>query len=129
MALVLVTGLFIITFNLQAFEIPSSSMENTLLIGDHVFVDRVRHAPPTEWLGPVEPYREIRRGDVIVFLSVTQPGLYLVKRIVALPGDHIHLRDGVLYRNGEAQHEEYVIRSRGDYNPYRDNFPSVPASD
>src|SRR5436853_7260839 len=83
-AVVLVTGLFIITFNLQAFEIPSSSMENTLLIGDHVFVDRVRHAPPTEWLGPVEPYREIRRGDVIVFLSVTQPGLYLVKRIVGL---------------------------------------------
>src|SRR4051812_12677389 len=69
MALVLVTGLFIITFNLQAFEIPSSSMENTLLIGDHVFVDRVRYAPPTKWLGGVEPYGEVRRGDIIVFLS------------------------------------------------------------
>src|SRR5947207_2798610 len=54
MALVLVTGLFIITFNLQAFEIPSSSMENTLLIGDHVFVDRVSYAPRTPWM-PLVP--------------------------------------------------------------------------
>ncbi len=129
MALVLVTGLFIITFNLQAFEIPSSSMENTLLVGDHVFVDRVRFAPPTEWLRAVVPYRDIRRGDIIVFLSPAEPGLHVVKRIIGMPGDHIHLRDGAVYRNGAALDEPYVIHSRHDYNPYRDNFPAVPPGD
>src|SRR5208282_2860553 len=93
---VLVTGLFIITFVLQAFEIPSSSMEDTLLIGDHVFVNREQFAPPTRWMGPLLPYRDIRHGDVTVFLSPEQPGLFLVKRIIGLPGDRIHLRDGVV---------------------------------
>src|ERR1700745_687946 len=68
LAAVLVTGLFIITFIVQAFEIPSSSMENTLLIGDHVFVNRVKFAPRSSWVGPLLPYREVRRGDIIVFL-------------------------------------------------------------
>src|ERR1017187_10571772 len=98
---VLVTGLFIITFVLQAFEIPSSSMENTLLIGDHVFVNRVQFSPPTTWLGPVLPYRQIRRGDIVVFLSPAEPGLYVVKRIIGVPGDRIHLRDAAVYRNAE----------------------------
>src|ERR1700733_5378185 len=64
LASVLVTGLFIITFIFQAFEIPSSSMENTLLIGDHVFVNRVQFSPQTGWVGPLVPYRQIRRGDI-----------------------------------------------------------------
>ena len=78
LASVLVTGLFIITFVVQAFEIPSSSMENTLLIGDHVFVNRIQFAPRTGWAGPLLPYREIRRGDIVVFLSPAEPGLYVV---------------------------------------------------
>ena len=69
LATVLVTGLFIITFVLQAFEIPSSSMEDTLLIGDHVFVNREQFAPKTKWVGPIVPYRDIHRGDIVVFLS------------------------------------------------------------
>ena len=93
LAAVLVTGLFIITFIVQAFEIPSSSMENTLLIGDHVFVNRVQFSPPTKWTGPILPYRQIRRGDIVVFLSPAEPGLYVVKRIIGIPGDRIHLRD------------------------------------
>src|SRR5215471_5430190 len=101
LAAVLVTGLFIITFILQAFEIPSSSMENTLLIGDHVFVNREQFAPRTSWLGPLLPYRVVRRGDIVVFLSPIEPGLYVVKRIMGIPGDRIHLRNGVVYRNGE----------------------------
>ncbi len=128
MAVVLVTGLFIITFNLQAFEIPSSSMENTLLIGDHVFVDRITFSPPTPWVGPLVPYRDIRRGDIVVFLSPAQAGLYVVKRIIAVPGDRLHLRDGVVYLNGKPLDEPYVFHS-GAYNAdprYRDNFPSVP---
>src|SRR5215813_3295648 len=72
LAAVLVTGLFIITFVLQAFEIPSSSMEDTLLIGDHVFVNREQFAPKTSWM-PILPYRDIKRGDIVVFLSPAEP--------------------------------------------------------
>jgi signal peptidase I len=130
LAAVLVTGLFIITFIFQAFEIPSSSMENTLLIGDHVFVNRVQFAPKTPWIGPILPYRQIKRGDVFVFLHPAEPGLYVVKRVMGIPGDRIHLRDGVVYRNGEKLSEPYVIHNPNDgYNPYRDNFPAVPPSD
>jgi signal peptidase I len=128
LAAVLVTGLFIITFIMQAFEIPSSSMEDTLLIGDHVFVNRVQFAPQSKWLGPVLPYRTPRRGDIFVFLSPAQPGLYVVKRVMGTPGDRIHLRDGVVYRNGEKLDEPYVQHKAGDYNPYRDNFPAVSPS-
>ena len=125
MAVVLVVGLFIITFCLQAFEIPSSSMEDTLLIGDHVFVDRVSYAPRTRWM-PVVPYRNFKHGDIVVFLSPAEPGLYVVKRVIGVPGDRIHLVDGVVYLNGQPQTEPYKIRSLRDYNPYRDNFPAVP---
>ena len=126
---VLVTGLFIITFVLQAFEIPSSSMEDTLLIGDHVFVNREQFAPPTRWMGPLMPYRDIRRNDIVVFLSPEEQGLFVVKRIMGVPGDRIHLRDGVVYRNGEKLVEPYVQHKLADYNPYRDNFPAVPPSE
>jgi len=126
---VLATGLFIITFVLQAFEIPSSSMEDTLLIGDHVFVNREQFAPPTNWLGPLLPYRDIRRGDIVVFLSPEEQGLFVVKRIMGIPGDRIHLRDGVVYRNGQKLDEPYVQHKMNDYNPYRDNFPSVPPTE
>ena len=131
LAAVLVTGLFIITFIVQAFEIPSSSMENTLLIGDHVFVNREQFAPKTNWTGPILPYRDIHRQDIVVFLSPAEPGLYVVKRVIGVPGDRIHLRDGVVYRNGEKLDEPYVIHqpgAEGD-NPYRDNFPAVPAAE
>src|SRR5207253_3085430 len=132
---VLVTGLFIITVIVQAFEIPSSSMENTLLIGDHVFVDRKRFAPTTKWLGPLLPYREPNRGDIVVFVSVDTPGLYIVKRIVGLPGDHLHVDNGDLYRNGEKLSEPYVIHSEAgkpgneftrERDIYRDYFPKYP---
>jgi len=126
---VLVTGLFIITFILQAFEIPSSSMEDTLLIGDHVFVNREQFAAPTHWLGPLLPYRNIHRNDIVVFLSPEEQGLFVVKRIIGVPGDRIHLRDGVVYRNGEKLEEPYVQHKMGDYNPYRDNFPALPPSE
>jgi signal peptidase I len=127
LASVLVTGLFIITFIVQAFEIPSSSMEDTLLIGDHVFVNRIQFSPQSKWIGPMVPYRTIRRGDIVVFLSPAEPGLYVVKRIIGIPGDKIHLRDGAVYRNGEKLNEPYVMHKMGDFNPYRDNFPAASA--
>jgi signal peptidase I len=125
----LVIVLFIMTFVLQNFEIPSSSMEDTLLIGDHVIVNREQFAPPTHWLKSLMPYREIHRNDIAVFLSPEQPGLFLVKRIVGVPGDRIHLRDGALYRNGEKLVEPYVQHKQPYYNPYRDDFPAVPPSE
>jgi signal peptidase I len=128
---VLAVGLFVMTFIFQNFEIPSPSMEKTLLIGDHVLVDRVSLAPPSRW-APFVHYREVRRGDIIVFFKPhpESPDLYLVKRCVGLPGDRIHLRDGVLYLNGVAQNEPYAAMPRDDgdpsdaYVPYRDDFPS-----
>lgn len=129
LAAVLVTGLFIITFVVQAFEIPSSSMEETLLIGDHVFVNRVQFAPPTKWIGPLIPYRDVHFRDIVVFLSPAEPGLYVVKRVIGLPGDRIHLRDGVVYRNGQALDEPYIDHDRDTTDPYRNNFPAVPPTD
>lgn len=128
-ASVLVSGLFIITFVFQAFEIPSGSMENTLLIGDHVFVDRLGPTAKAWYTGPLVAYREIHRGDIIVFLhpSHEEPGTYLVKRIMGLPGDRIHLDQGKLYINGVAQNEPYLNPNLG-FAPYVDNFPAVPST-
>ena len=128
---VLVTGLFIITFIVQTFVIPSASMENTLLIGDHVLVNRVQFAPKTSWLGALLPYREIQRGNIVVFLhpDPRDAGIYVVKRIMGVPGDRIHLVNGVVYRNGEALQEPYVDHDQDTYEPYRNSFPSVPPSD
>jgi len=128
LAAVLVTGLFIITFVVQAFEIPSSSMEDTLLIGDHVFVNRIQFAPKTSWMGPLLPYRDVHRGDIVVFLhpDPLQAGTYVVKRIIGIPGDRIHLREGVVYRNGVALNEPYVRHDKDNpYDLYRNNFPAV----
>jgi signal peptidase I len=124
---VLATVLFIMTFMVQAFAIPSSSMENTLLVGDHVFVNRIQYAPATSWARSVVPYDPIRRGDVVVFLSPETPGLHVVKRIIGVPGDRIHLRNGVVYRNGQKLDEPYVLHDPGEsFYAYRDNFPAVP---
>ena len=129
MAAVLVVALFIMTFNVQAFEIPTSSMENTLLVGDHVFVDRITRATESGWSAALMPHADLRRGDIIVFYAPAEPDKHLVKRVIGLPGDRIHLRDGVVYLNGAAQSEPAVIHSVGNYDPYRDNFPAVPPSE
>ena len=127
---VLVTGLFIITFMVQAFAIPSGSMENALLVGDHVLVNRVQFAPKSSWLGPLLPYRDVQRGDIVVFLSPQTPGLYVVKRVIGVPGDRVHLRDGVVFRNGKRLDEPYVLHDGNKLiDAYRDNFPSVPPPD
>ena len=124
---VLATGLFIMAFMVQGFAIPSRSMENTLLVGDHVFVNRIQIAPPTSWAKGLIPYDVIRRGDIVVFLSPQTPGLNIVKRIIGVPGDRIHLRNGVVYRNGLRLDEPYVLHDRDEtLDAYRDNFPAVP---
>jgi signal peptidase I len=125
---VLVIGLFALTFIFQNFEIPSSSMEKTLLVGDHVLVDRITLAPRTAW-APFVYYRNVRRGDIIVFFKPGEPDLYLVKRVIGVPGDRIHLRNGVVFLNGQPQHEpQAAMPDYGNYFPYRDDFPAVPPS-
>src|SRR6516225_500593 len=81
-ATVLAVGLFVMTFVFQNFEIPSASMVKTLLIGDHVLVDRISLAPPAKW-APFTRYRDVQRGDIIVFLKPGEPDLFLVKRAIA----------------------------------------------
>jgi len=128
---VLAVGLFVMTFVCQTFVIPSGSMEKTLLVGDHVLVDRITFAPPSKW-APFVHSREPRRGDVIVFLKPNPetPDLVLVKRLIGVPGDHIHLLHGVVYLNGVAQNEPYAAMPREDgddedhYTPTRDDFPA-----
>ena len=129
---VLVVGLFVMAFIFQNFVIPSASMENTLLIGDHVVVDRSTLAPPTKW-APFVYQRPVHRGDIIVFLKPNPetPDLILVKRAIGIAGDHIHLMHGVVSVNGVAQNEPYALQPSDDavgqqaYQPYRDDFPAI----
>jgi signal peptidase I len=124
MLTVLVVAIFMITFVVQAFRVPSESMENTLLIGDFVLVDKVHFGNDGNLWNRILPYRPIQRGDIIVFRYPVDPTQYFVKRVIGLPGDHIHLRSGIVFRNGEPLRESYVIHSFPYYNFYRDNFPT-----
>jgi len=131
---ILVIGLFILTFLGQNFVIPSGSMEKTLLIGDHLLVDRITLAPPTKWM-PLVHYREPQRGDIIVFIKPVQDAdtdgnlqyLTLVKRLVGVPGDHIHLRNGIVILNGVAQEQPHAQPTTLDNHlDFLDEYPSVP---
>jgi signal peptidase I len=129
---VLAVGLFVLSFLFQNFVIPSSSMASTLLTGDHVMVERENLAPAATW-APFVHYREVARGDVVVFFKpAAQPNgehIFLVKRVVGVPGDHIHLRRGILYLNGIAQNEPWVGKpTRPYYDPYVNDFPSIDPS-
>jgi signal peptidase I len=130
---VLAVGLFLMTFVFQNFMIPSGSMEKTLLVGDHVLVDRITLAPETKW-APFVHYRDVQRGDIIVFqkphpVPPDPPEIVLVKRVIGIPGDKIHLEHGVVYLNGVAQNETYAQLPKNDedpddaYNQVRDDFP------
>jgi len=127
---VLVVGLFILTFLGQNFVIPSGSMEKTLLVGDHLVVDRITLAPPAKWM-PLVHYREPKRNDVVVFFKPVADSngeyLFLVKRLIGVPGDHIHLSNGVVMINGVAQDQPHAQpttpENRADF---LDEFPAVP---
>lgn len=122
-----ILALFFMTFTAQAFEIPSPSMEDTLLIGDRPFVNRVSFAPRASWLGPLMPYEEIRRGDIIIFLHPAEPDRkHLVKRAIGLPGDRIKIVNKQVFINGHPVVEGYKIHKEGLIRPFRDNFPALP---
>jgi len=120
---VVIIALFVITFLMQAFVIPSESMEKTLLIGDYLLVNKVPFAQGGPW-SRFMPYRDIQRGDIVVFHYPVDPSQHFVKRVIGLPGDRIRLISNKVYVNGKLQIEPYVIHQAGYPDLYRDNFPS-----
>jgi signal peptidase I len=118
--------LFGVTTLVQAYVIPTGSMEDTLLIGDHLLVDKLAYAPA----GPVSkyllPYQSIKRGDIIVFRYPVDVSQTYVKRVVGVPGDRIRLENKQVIRNGERIVEPYVYHKMDYIDSYRDNFPGEP---
>jgi signal peptidase I len=118
--------LFGTTSLVQAFVIPTGSMEDTLLIGDHLLVDKLAYAPQ----GPVSrfilPYRDVNRGDIIVFRYPIDIKQTFVKRAIGVPGDHIRLINKQLILNGRPVYEPYVYHKTEYIDSYRDNFPNEP---
>jgi signal peptidase I len=120
---ILVVALFILTFIAQPFRIPSESMERTLLVGDFLLVNKSIYAPPGHF-GWLMPYRPVRRGDIVVFYFPPNPREHVVKRVIGLPGDHIHLKNGSVYRNGQPLSESYAVYEPAYPDNFRDNFPT-----
>jgi signal peptidase I len=119
-----VIAIFIVTFAVQAFQIPSESMEDTLLIGDYLLVDKLRYGGGS--LGDIfMPYRRIHRGDIIVFKYPVDPKQHFVKRVIALPGDHLRLQNRKVYVNGNPLNEPYVRYTGRLTEPFRDDFPQL----
>jgi len=118
--------LFGTTTLVQAFVIPTGSMEDTLLIGDHLLVDKLAYAPP----GPISryllPYTPLKRGDIIVFRYPVDTRQTFVKRVIGLPGDRMRIENKRVILNGRGLDEPYTYHKRDDFDSYRDNFPSDP---
>jgi signal peptidase I len=118
--------LFGTTTLVQAFVIPTGSMEDTLLVGDHLLVDKLAYAPEGPVSKYVLPYEPIQRGDIIVFRYPMDVSQTYVKRVVGIPGDRIRLSNKVVYRNGQQIGEPYVYHKTDYIDSYRDNFPGEP---
>ncbi|PWB61022.1 MAG: signal peptidase I [Deltaproteobacteria bacterium] len=129
-AVALLIALVVRTLVIQAFKIPSSSMENTLLIGDHIFVNKFiygYHVPFTK--GRILQIRPPRRGDIIVFVFPEDPSKDFIKRVIGVPGDTVEIRSKRVYINGAPLRENYVRFADGDtidaFVRGRDNLPPV----
>lgn len=118
--------LFGTTTLVQAFVIPTGSMEDSLLIGDHLLVDKLAYAPPGPVSRYVLPYTPLKRGDIIVFKYPVDVRQTFVKRVVAVPGDRIRLVNKDVYLNGRLLQEPYKLHKTPYVDSYRDNFPSDP---
>ena len=118
--------LFGTTTLVQAFVVPTGSMEDTVLVGDHVLVDKLAYAPSGPATRSILPYEDVRRGDVIVFRWPVDISQTYVKRVMGVPGDRIYLRDKQLFLNGHSLNEPYVVHKTDFIDPYRDNFPAEP---
>jgi len=119
--------LFGTTSLVQAFVIPTASMEDTLLIGDHLLVDKLAYAPAGAMSKYILPYEDVKHGDIIVFRYPVDISQTFVKRVIGVPGDHIKLVNQQVYRNGILLSEPYIYH-KGVMDPYRDNFPGYALS-
>ena len=121
-----ILALFGTTFVVQAFKIPSASMEGTLLIGDHLLVNKFIFGGRGAWYEKLLPYRPLERGDIIVFKYPFQDHQHFVKRVIGLPGDHLRVADQRVYINGRPLIEPYVVHDPGaGYDPLNYAFPPM----
>jgi signal peptidase I len=119
-----VIAVFVITFIVQAFQIPSPSMENTLLVGDYLLVNKLCYGGGR--LGDyLMPYRRIRRDDIVVFHYPVNPTQHFVKRVIGVPGDRVRLINKQVYVNGVPQKEPYANFTRPANDLFRDSFPRL----
>jgi signal peptidase I len=118
--------LFGTTTLVQAFVIPTGSMEDSLLIGDHLLVDKLAYAPSDAVGAAILPYEDVQRGDIIVFRYPMDLSQTFVKRVIGVPGDHIKVVDKQVFLNGKAIDEPYKVHKTEYTDAYRDNFPSPP---
>lgn len=118
--------LFGTTTLVQAFVIPTGSMEDTLLIGDHLLVDKLAYAPPGPISRYILPYQEVERGDIIVFRYPVDIRQTFVKRVIGVPGDRIRIENKQVYLNGTKIVEPYKYHKMEYIDSYRDNFPGDP---
>ena len=123
----LVVALFILTFVVQPFRIPSGSMQPTLLIGDFLLVEK--QVGSEVWPHIFAPLGEVRRGDIVIFHYPVNSSMDLVKRVIGLPGDRIRLHEGRVYVNGQAMDEPYAIYTPAPEDSYRDEFPRMDRAD
>ena len=119
----IVIAIFVVTFVVQAFQIPSESMENTLLIGDYLLVDKLHFGRDGFW-DHIVPYRTVRRQDIVVFHYPVHPSEHFVKRVIGVPGDHIRLVNRQVFVNGVPLSEPYVHYFR-QHDAFRDDFPRL----
>jgi len=118
--------LFATTTLAQAFVIPSSSMENTLMTGDHLFVDKLTYSPSDPISRHLLPYQDVQRGDIIVFRYPLDLNKNYVKRAIGIPGDHIRIVDKQLILNSHKVAEPYKNHQTDFIAPFRDNYPGDP---
>ncbi|HET7259958.1 MAG TPA: signal peptidase I [Candidatus Acidoferrum sp.] len=117
-------ALFGTSFVVQAFKIPSASMEGTLLIGDHLLVNKFIFEGSGAWYEKVLPYRPLERGDIIVFKYPYADHQHFVKRVIGLPGDRLKLVDQSMYVNGKLLNEPYVVHDQtAPYDNFNYSFP------
>ncbi len=118
-------SLFVRTFLFEAFRIPTPSMEKSLMVGDHIIVDKFALGPRLDFEGGVLPLRDIRRGDVVVFKFDQEAEKDYVKRVIGLPGDEVKVDNKALYLNGKQVTEPYVQHIDEATVAERDFLPAV----
>ncbi|HXT23552.1 MAG TPA: signal peptidase I [Candidatus Eisenbacteria bacterium] len=121
-----ILALFGTSFVVQAFKIPSASMERTLLVGDHLLVNKFVFGGTGAWYEKLLPYRPLHRGDIIVFKFPYADHQHFVKRVIGLPGDHLKVVDQRVYINSRALEEPYVVHDESaPYDPANYSFPPI----